>query len=57
MAQTVSMNHVDAELARDYIRTFLQFQQPNGHLCSVIQPPAGAGAGACSMDASVPNVA
>jgi hypothetical protein len=40
MAQTVSMSHVPGtgpELARDYIRTFLQFQQPDGHLCSVIQ--------------------
>lgn len=40
MAQTVSMSHVPDSgpaLARDYIRTFLQFQQPDGHLCSVIQ--------------------
>lgn len=40
MAQTVSMSHVPGTgpaLARDYIRTFLQFQQPDGHLCSVIQ--------------------
>ena len=57
MAQTVSMSHVHPELARDYIRTFLQFQQPNGHLCSTISPPAGASASSCSMDASVPNVA
>ena len=27
MHQTISMNHVHPPLARDYIRTFLQFQQ------------------------------
>jgi hypothetical protein len=59
MAQTVSMAHVPKvgpPLARDYIRTFVQFQQASGHLCSVISPPSGTGGG-CSTDASVPNVA
>lgn len=39
------------------IRAFFQFQQPNGHLCSIISPSAGASAHSCSTDASVPNVA
>ena len=60
MAQTVSMAHVPTvgpALARDYIRTFFQFQdQATGHLCSVIAPPGGT-TGGCSTDASVPNVA
>ena len=54
------MNHVPQtgpELARNYIRTFFQFQKLDGHLCSVIQPPLGADAHSCSTDASVPNVA
>ena len=57
MHQTISMNHVHPPLAREYIRTFLQFQQPNGHLCSTIIPPLGADAHSCSTDAQVPNVA
>ena len=60
MHQTLSMSHVPnvgPPLARDYIRAFFQFQQPNGHLCSIISPPAGASAHSCSTDASVPNVA
>ena len=60
MAQTVSMAHVPTvgpALARDYIRTFFQFQeQATGQLCSVIAPPGGT-TGGCSTDASVPNVA
>ena len=57
MHQTISMNHVHPPLAREYIRTFLQFQQPDGHLCSTIIPPLGADAHSCSTDAQVPNVA
>jgi hypothetical protein len=60
MAQTVSMQHVPGggpALARSYISTFLQFQQEDGHICSVISPPHGPSNGSgCSTDASVPNV-
>ena len=60
MMQTVSMSHVNATLALEYLRTFMSFQNLNksseyyGRMCSEIGPPKGC---ISPTDAMPPNVA